>query len=161
VRYFTLLAAAVALSAAAAGADGAGVVAAEVGCGYVGGVGAGLAGIPVGNLSSSEGFAGGGLWGFLIAYPAGVGLGVYGAGEIWGHDSANDWASVGAAIGASYASAAAGYFIKKYKGLLIGMLVAPAASTAAYNVVKNSAGENSDAEVAAGGAVYVYTSFSF
>ena len=146
-------------AAAAAWADGAGVIAAEVGCGYVGGIGAGVAGIPVGNLFSSEQYAGGGLWGFLIAYPAGVGLGVYGAGEIWGDDSENDWASVGASVAAAYASAAAGYFTAKFKGLLIGMLAAPAASTAAYNLVKKSADENADGE--GGGGFYVYTSFNF
>ena len=145
-------------AAAAAWADGAGVIAAEVGCGYVGGIGAGVAGIPVGNLFSSEQYAGGGLWGFLIAYPAGVGLGVYGAGEIWGDDSENDWASVGASVAAAYASAAAGYFTAKFKGLLIGMLAAPAASTAAYNLVKKSADENADGE---GGGFYVYISFNF
>lgn len=145
------------VTAAAAGADGAGVVAAEVGCGYAGGIGVGLAGIPVGNVFSSEKYAGGGLWGFLIAYPAGVGLGVYGAGEVWGEDSQNDWAGVGAAVGAAYASAAAGYLIKKYKGLLVGMLLAPAASTLAYNLVKNPAVENDDGE----GGFYVYTSFDF
>lgn len=145
--------------AAAAWADGTGVVAAEVGCGYVGGIGVGLAGIPVGNLFSSEQYAGGGLWGFLVAYPAGVGLGVYGAGEIWGDDSENDWASVGASVAAAYASAAAGYFTAKFKGLLIGMLAAPAASTAAYNLVKKSADENADGE--GGGGFYVYTSFNF
>lgn len=146
-------------AAAAAWADGAGVIAAEVGCGYVGGIGAGVAGIPVGNLFSSEQYAGGGLWGFLIAYPAGVGLGVYGAGEIWGDDSENDWASVGASVAAAYASAAAGYFTAKFKGLLIGMLAAPAASTAAYNLVKKSAEEND--EGGGGGGFYVYTSFNF
>ncbi len=146
-------------AAAAAWADGAGVIAAEVGCGYVGGIGAGVAGIPVGNLFSSERYAGGGLWGFLIAYPAGVGLGVYGAGEIWGDDSENDWASVGASVAAAYASAAAGYFTAKFKGLLIGMLAAPAASTAAYNLVKKSADEND--EGGGGGGFYVYTSFNF
>lgn len=146
-------------AAAAAWADGAGVIAAEVGCGYVGGIGAGVAGIPVGNLFSSEQYAGGGLWGFLIAYPAGVGLGVYGAGEIWGDDSENDWASVGASVAAAYASAAAGYFTAKFKGLLIGMLAAPAASTAAYNLVKKSADEND--EGGGGGGFYVYTSFNF
>jgi hypothetical protein len=145
-------------AATAAWADGTGVIAAEVGCGYVGGIGAGLAGIPVGNLFSSEQYAGGGLWGFLIAYPAGVGLGVYGAGEIWGDDSENDWASVGASVAAAYASAAAGYFTPKFKGLLIGMLAAPAASTAAYNLVKKSADENDGAE--GGGGFYVYTSFN-
>ena len=146
-------------AAAAAWADGAGVIAAEVGCGYVGGIGAGVAGIPVGNLFSSERYAGGGLWGFLIAYPAGVGMGVYGAGEIWGDDSENDWASVGASVAAAYASAAAGYFTAKFKGLLIGMLAAPAASTAAYNLVKKSADEND--EGGGGGGFYVYTSFNF
>ena len=146
-------------AAAAAWADGAGVIAAEVGCGYVGGIGAGVAGIPVGNVFSSERYAGGGLWGFLIAYPAGVGLGVYGAGEIWGDDSENDWASVGASVAAAYASAAAGYFTAKFKGLLIGMLAAPAASTAAYNLVKKSADEND--EGGGGGGFYVYTSFNF
>lgn len=146
-------------AAAAAGADGTGVIAAEVGCGYVGGIGAGLAGIPVGNLFSTEQYAGGGLWGFLIAYPAGVGLGVYAAGEIWGDDSENDWASVGASVAAAYASAAAGYFTAKFKGLLIGMLAAPAASTAAYNLVKKSADEND--EGGGGGGFYVYTSFNF
>lgn len=146
-------------AAAAAWADGAGVIAAEVGCGYVGGIGAGVAGIPVGNLFSSEQYAGGGLWGFLIAYPAGVGLGVYAAGEIWGDDSENDWASVGASVAAAYASAAAGYFTAKFKGLLIGMLAAPAASTAAYNLVKKSAEEND--EGGGGGGFYVYTSFNF
>lgn len=146
-------------AAVAAWADGAGVIAAEVGCGYVGGIGAGVAGIPVGNLFSSEQYAGGGLWGFLIAYPAGVGLGVYGAGEIWGDDSENDWASVGASVAAAYASAAAGYFTAKFKGLLIGMLAAPAASTAAYNLVKKSADEND--EGGGGGGFYVYTSFNF
>lgn len=146
-------------AAAAAWADGTGVVAAEVGCGYVGGIGVALAGIPVGNLFSSEQYAGGGLWGFLIAYPAGVGLGVYGAGEIWGDDSENDWASVGASVAAAYASAAAGYFTAKFKGLLIGMIAAPAASTAAYNLVKKSADENAEGE--GGGGFYVYTSFNF
>jgi hypothetical protein len=146
------------ITAAAAWADGAGVVAAEVGCGYVGGIGVGLAGIPVGNLFSSEQYAGGGLWGFLIAYPAGVGLGVYGAGEIWGDDSENDWASVGASVAAAYVSAAAGYLAVKYKGLLIGMLAAPAASTLAYNLVKNAGDENAGGE---GGGFYVYTSFNF
>ncbi|HUV86024.1 MAG TPA: hypothetical protein VMX79_02815 [bacterium] len=146
-------------AAAAAWADGTGVIAAEVGCGYVGGIGVGLAGIPVGNLFSSEQYAGGGLWGFLIAYPAGVGLGVYGAGEIWGDDAENDWASVGASVAAAYASAAAGYFTAKFKGLLIGMIAAPAASTAAYNLVKKSADENAESE--GGGGFYVYTSFNF
>jgi len=146
------------ITAAAAWADGAGVVAAEVGCGYVGGLGVGLVGIPVGNLFSSEEYAGGGLWGFLIAYPAGVGLGVYGTGEIWGDDSQNDWASVGASVGAAYVSAAAGYFAAKFKGLLIGMLAAPAASTLAYNLVKTTADENAGGE---GGGFYVYTSFNF
>ncbi len=145
-------------AAAAAWANGAGVVAAEVGCGYVGGIGVGLAGIPVGNLFSSEEFAGGGLYGLIIAYPAGVGLGVYGAGEIWGDDSENDWAGVGASVAAAYVSAAAGYLAAKYKGLLIGMLAAPAASTLAYNLVKNTADENADGE---GGGFYVYTSFNF
>jgi hypothetical protein len=157
VRYFALLIM-ITAAAAAAWADGAGVIAAEVGCGYVGGIGAGIAGIPVGNLFSSEQYAGGGLWGFLIAYPAGVGLGVYGAGEIWGDDSENDWASVGASVAAAYASAAAGYFTAKFKGLLIGMLAAPAASTAAYNLVKKSADENDEG---GGGGFYVYTSFNF
>ena len=149
----------IAAVAATAWADGAGVVAAEVGCGYVGGIGVGLAGIPVGNLFSSEEFAGGGLYGLIIAYPAGVGLGVYGAGEIWGDDSGNDWAGVGAAVAAAYVSAAAGYLAARYKGLLIGMLAAPAASTLAYNLVKNTADENADGE--GGGGFYVYTSFNF
>jgi len=158
VKYLALL---LTIAAAGAWADGAGVAAAEVGCGYVGGLAAGLAGIPAGNLFTHDDFAGGGLWGFFVAYPAGVGLGVYGAGELWGDDSANDGASVAAAIGASYASAAAGYLIKKYKGLLISMFVAPAASTLAYNVVKNSARETSDGEVAPVRGFYAYTSFSF
>ncbi|MEE9455595.1 MAG: hypothetical protein V3W11_00415 [bacterium] len=149
----------IAAVAATAWADGAGVVAAEVGCGYAGGIGVGLAGIPVGNLFSNEEFAGGGLYGLIIAYPAGVGLGVYGAGEIWGDDSQNDWASVGAAVAAAYVSTAAGYLAARYKGLLIGMLAAPAASTLAYNLVKNSADEHADGE--GGGGFYVYTSFNF
>ena len=148
----------IAAVAATAWADGAGVVAAEVGCGYVGGIGVGLAGIPVGNLFSNEEFAGGGLYGLIIAYPAGVGLGVYGAGEIWGDDSENDWASVGASVAAAYVSAAAGYLAARYKGLLISMLAAPAVSTLAYNLVKNTADENADGE---GGGFYVYTSFNF
>jgi len=159
VRYFALFAAVIAVAATAAWGDGAGVVAAEVGCGYVGGIGVGLAGIPVGNLFSNEEFAGGGLYGLIIAYPAGVGLGVYGAGEIWGDDSQNDWASVGAAVAAAYVSTAAGYLAARFKGLLIGMLAAPAASTLAYNLVKNSADENADGE--GGGGFYVYTSFNF
>ena len=138
VRYVALL---LILTVAGAWADGPGVVAAEVGCGYAGGIGLGIAGIPVGNIFSSEEYAGGGLWGFLIGYPAGVGLGVYGAGEIWGDDSENDWASAGAALGASYASSVLGFWFGKYKGLIIGMLVAPAVSTAAYNIVKSATGE--------------------
>ncbi|NIT37190.1 MAG: hypothetical protein GTN49_11970 [candidate division Zixibacteria bacterium] len=141
--------------------DGAGVVAAEVGCGYVGGIAAGLAGVPVGNIFSTDEFAGGGFYGFFIGYPAGVGLGVYGAGEIWGDDSRNDWASVGAAIGASYAPVAAGYLLCGYKGLLIGMLLAPAASTAAYNLVKNSEERNSSGDGPAPKAFYVQTTFCF
>ncbi len=155
------LAVAAAFAAAPAWSNGAGVVAAEVGCGYVGGIAAGLAGIPVGNLFSSEEFAGGGLYGLVIAYPAGVGLGVYGAGEIWGDDSRNDWASVGAAVGASYASVAAGYLLCRYKGLLIGMLLAPAASTAAYNLVKNTEEQNSSVDGPARKTFYVQTSFYF
>lgn len=157
MRRFAFLLIITAAAAAPARADGAGVVAAEVGCGYVGGIAAGVAGIPVGNLFSTEQYAGGGLSGFLIAYPAGVGLGVYGAGEIWGDDSKSDWASVGASVAAAYASAAAGYFTAKFKGLLIGMLAAPAASTAAYNLVKKSADEDDGG----GGGFYVYTSFNF
>jgi hypothetical protein len=149
---------ALAVGTTAAWADGAGVVAAEVGCGYVGGVGAGLAGIPVGNLFSSEDYAGGGLWGFIVAYPAGVGLGVYGAGELWGDDSENDWVGAGAAVASAYASAAAGYLAAKYKGMLIGMLAAPAASTAAYNLVKSSAGGDAGA---GNGGFYVCASFNF
>jgi hypothetical protein len=150
------------LAAAAAGADGAGVVAAEVGCGYGGGVGLGMAGIPVGNLFSSEEYAGGGLWGFLVAYPAGVGLGVYGAGELWGDDSANDWATAGAALGASYAASALGFVLGKYGGLLVGMLVAPAASSAAYNLVKNAGDEAvSEGGAAKRPAVYVGFAASF
>jgi hypothetical protein len=157
VKYFTYLLIITTAAAAACWADGTGVVAAEVGCGYAGGIGVGIAGIPVGNIFSTEQYAGGGLWGFLIAYPAGVGLGVYAAGEIWGDDSENDWASVGASMAAAYASTAAGYFTGKYKGLLISMLVAPAASTAAYNLVKNTADENDDG----GREFYIYTSFNF
>jgi len=149
------------LAAAVAWADGAGVVAAEVGCGYVGGVALGLAGIPVGNLFSSEEYAGGGLWGFLVAYPAGVGLGTYGAGEFWGDDSGNDWAGAGAALGASYAASALGYLFGKYGGVLIGMLVAPAASSAAYNLVKNA---NDEAEPASDGDAakqrFIYVGFA-
>jgi len=150
-----------AFAAAPAWSDGAGVVAAEVGCGYVGGIAVGLAGIPVGNLFSTDEFAGGGLYGLVIAYPAGVGLGVYGAGELWGDDSRNDWASVGAAVGASYASVAAGYLLCKYKGLLIGMLLAPAASTAAYNLVKKTEEQNSSGERSARKGFYVQTSLYF
>jgi len=153
VRYAALLLAC--FVAAAAWADGAGVVAAEVGCGYAGGVALGVAGIPVGNIFSSEEYAGGGLWGFLVGYPAGVGLGTYGAGELWGDDSENDWASVGAALGAAYASSAIGFWCGKYKGLLIGMLVAPAASTAAYNLVKNASDDGDDAEPR-----FIYVGFS-
>jgi hypothetical protein len=133
----SLLAATLAV-AAAAGADGAGIVAAEVGCGYLGGVGVGIAAIPVGNIWSSEKFAGGGLYGFLLAYPAGVGLGVYGAGELWGDDSRNDWASAGAAIGTSYVSSLVGLWADGWRGLIIGMLLAPAVSTVTYNLVKES-----------------------
>jgi hypothetical protein len=158
VRAYAAILTALAVAATAAWADGAGVVAAEVGCGYAGGVGAGLAGIPVGNLFSSEDYAGGGLWGFIVAYPVGVGLGVYGAGELWGDDSENDWAGAGAAVAGAYASAAAGYLAARYKGMLIGMLVAPAASTAAYNLVKNSADGEADA---GGGGFYVCASFNF
>ncbi len=150
-----------AFAAAPAWSDGAGVVAAEVGCGYLGGIAVGMAGIPVGNLFSSDEFAGGGLYGLVIAYPAGVGLGVYGAGEIWGDDSRNDWASVGAAVGASYASAAAGYLLCKYKGLLIGMLLAPAASTAAYNLVKKTEEQNPSGDGSVRKGFYVQTSFYF
>jgi hypothetical protein len=138
VRYVALL---LILAAGGAWADGVGVVAAEVGCGYAGGIGLGIVGIPVGNIFSSEEYAGGGLWGFILAYPAGVGLGTYAAGEIWGDDSENDWASAGAALGASYASSALGFLFGKYGGMLLGMLVAPAASAAAYNLVKNASGE--------------------
>lgn len=158
VRYVALL---LVLTTGAAWADGAGVVAAEVGCGYVGGIGLGIAGIPVGNIFSTEEYAGGGLWGFIVAYPAGVGLGTYAAGEIWGDDSENDWASVGAALGASYASSALGFLFGKFGGLLVGMLVAPAASTAAYNLVKSATGEF---EVGPGGDAagrrFVYVSFA-
>jgi len=156
MRFALALAVAAAL-AGPAGADGAGVVAAEVGCGYAGGLGAGIVGIPVGNLWSTEDFAGGGLYGFVLAYPAGVGLGVYGAGEIWGDDSGNDWASVGAALGASYATVILGYAAGEFKGLIIGMLAAPVASTAAYNLTKRATEEDDGGEP----ALYVGYAVSF
>ncbi|UCH77872.1 MAG: hypothetical protein JSU81_09115 [Candidatus Coatesbacteria bacterium] len=154
MKFAVALAAAAAAAAGPAWADGPGLVAAEVGCGYLGGLGAGIVGIPVGNFWSTEKFAGGGLYGFIFAYPAGVGLGVYGAGEIWGDDSANDWASVGAALGASYASAIVGYAVGEFDGLVIGMLAAPAASTAAYNLTK-MATEKDD-----GGGAAIYVSYA-
>lgn len=120
-------------------ADGVGVVAAEVGCGYVGGFGGAFAGIAVGNLvvPRTDRHPGGGLAGFFLAYPAGVGFGVWGAGELWGEDSDHDWATAAAAIGSSYTTCFVGLAAGGLKGIIIGMLVAPATSAAAYNAVKH------------------------
>jgi hypothetical protein len=68
-------------------------------------------------------------------------LGTYGAGEFWGEDAANDWVAAGAALGASYAAPALGFLFGRYRGLVVGLLVAPAVSTAAYNLVKETDGE--------------------
>ncbi len=124
-----------AVPAARAG-DGPGVVAAEVGCGYVGGVAAAAGGALAGSCIHTDEFATGGFIGFFAAYPAGVGMGAWGAGEIWGEDSAHDWATAASAVGASYSAVVVGYAVGSWKGMVIGMLVAPAVATAAYNVVK-------------------------
>jgi len=142
--------------AGGARADGPGVVAAEFGCGYVGGAAVAVSGILFGNLVRDDEFASGGLIGALIGYPAGVGLGSWGAGEIWGDDSANDWATVGAAVGGAYASVGLGVGLGRWKGLIIGMLAAPAVSTAAYNVVKTLTKEEDEPT-----SLYISASFSF
>ncbi len=156
MRYVSVCAAFVAVAGTAV-ADGAGVVAAEVGCGYVGGFAAALGGVVVGNVVVNDPeFAGGGFVGLLLAYPAGVGMGAWGAGEIWGDDSRHDWATAATAVGTSYATSLVGFWVGGWKGLIIGMLVAPATSTAAYNLVKNL----DDGEPALK-ALYFSTAFSF
>lgn len=143
--------------AAPALADGPGVVAAEVGCGYVGGVGAALGGIVVGNIIVNDPeFAGGGFVGLLLAYPAGAGLGAWGAGEIWGDDLRHDWATAAAAVGASYTAPLIGVWVGGVKGLIIGMLVAPATATAAYNLVKRTDRADPDAHGAYFSAAFTF-----
>ena len=88
-------------------AVGPGTAAAEVACGFGGGVALALAAVPVGNVFATEAFPGTGLYGLFLGYPAGAGPGVYAAGEIRGEDSANDGASAGAARGRSYRHAPA------------------------------------------------------
>ncbi len=150
------LVAALALTGGGARADGPGVIAAEVGCGYVGGAAVAVSGVIFGNLVHDDEFASGGLVGALIGYPAGVGLGSWGAGEIWGDDSAHDWATAAAAVGGAYASVGLGIGLGRWKGLLIGMLAAPAVSTAAYNAVKTLTKDKDEPA-----RVYFSASFAF
>jgi len=158
MRPTVLIVAALSALAAGAYADGAGVVAAEVGCGYAGGVAAAMAGIVVGNVVAyDEEFAGGGFYGLFLAYPAGAGLGSWGAGEIWGDDSAHDWLTAAASVGASYAACFTGLLVGDGKGLFIGMLAAPVASTVAYNLVKRAG----DDEEPADESFYVAAGFAF
>jgi hypothetical protein len=159
-RVFLIAAAMAAAGGAAARADDGWVVAAEVGCGYVGGVALGLTGTAVGNaVYHSEEF-GSGLVGFILTYPLGVGLAAYGAGEIWGDDSRYDWATAAAAVGASYATLFIGDRTGDFKGVFIGMLVMPVAATAAYNAVKYATAEKNNGGDALEG-VYVAWGMGF
>ncbi len=107
--------------------------------GYGGGVVLGVAGIPLGNLLlTSEDYAGGGLIGFTVFYPVGCGLAVYGTGEAAAGDAPNDKAAVGASIGAASAVMLTGYLTAGWKGVIIGLLIAPVASTVAYNFARGS-----------------------
>lgn len=151
-----IVAAAAFSAVGSAWADGPGLMTAEFGCGYVGGAATLMGGIVIGNLIRDDDYASGGLIGALVAYPAGVGLGCWGAGEIWGDDSEKDWATAAAAIGGAYAAVGVGAGLGRWKGLLIGMVAAPAVSTAAYNVVKYATKKEDEPT-----RIYISASFSF
>jgi hypothetical protein len=122
--------------------------------GYGGGLALGIAGIPVGNLLiTREDYAGGGFIGFAIFYPIGCGLAVYGIGEAASGDAPNDAAALGASVGAAGGVMLTGYLAAKWKGVIIGLLAAPAVSVVAYNLARGSDGQ--------GPAAGFYVSYAF
>ena len=61
-------------------------------------------------------------------------------GELAGGDAPNDAAALGASFGAAGAVMLIGYGVAGWKGVIIGFLAAPVASTVAYNLARGEEG---------------------